>query len=254
MIGASLNPLMLSAHAGHAATTSIDANNPLIIGSQLPLLPALSPAAPALSSAGLLCCTIGQYFGAAVVRTIDRGQSGDGLRAGSNAQKGYSMNSNRPGKACRHLVAYVFVSAVTSPVFAQTTDTAPIAKPPSTPPRIGLALSGGGARGIAHIGVLKVLEELRVPVHCVTGTSMGSIVGGGFASGSSPARLEERVLKTDWDSVFTDRPPRQEISHPPQDRRLQDAVRARVRRQGRRAGAAEGHPRPASRSRAISAG
>ncbi len=122
------------------------------------------------------------------------------------------MNSNRPGKACRHLVAYVFVSAVTSPVFAQTTDTAPIAKPSSTPPRIGLALSGGGARGIAHIGVLKVLEELRVPVHCITGTSMGSIVGAGFASGSSPARLEERVLKTDWDSVFTDRPPRQEIA------------------------------------------
>jgi NTE family protein len=80
------------------------------------------------------------------------------------------------------------------------------------PPRIGLALSGGGARGIAHIGVLKVLEELRVPVHCVTGTSMGSIVGAGFASGATPARLEERVLKTDWDSVFTDRPPRQEIA------------------------------------------
>jgi NTE family protein len=100
---------------------------------------------------------------------------------------------------------------LTFSVHAQTTDT-PTAVTPAKTPRIGLALSGGGARGIAHIGVLKVLEELRVPVHCVTGTSMGSIVGAGFASGSTPARLEERVLKTDWDSVFTDRPPRQEIA------------------------------------------
>ncbi|HKU71503.1 MAG TPA: patatin-like phospholipase family protein, partial [Burkholderiales bacterium] len=79
-------------------------------------------------------------------------------------------------------------------------------------PRIGLALSGGGARGLAHIGVLKVLEELRVPVHCVTGTSMGSIVGGAFASGSSPAKLESTVTNTDWSRVFKDSPPRQEIA------------------------------------------
>ena len=46
-------------------------------------------------------------------------------------------------------------------------------------PRIGLVLSGGGARGSAHIGVLKVLEELRIPIHVVVGTSMGSLVGGG---------------------------------------------------------------------------
>ena len=88
---------------------------------------------------------------------------------------------------------------------------------PATPksaagPRIGLALSGGGARGIAHIGVLKVLEELRVPVHCVVGTSMGSIVGGAYASGVQPAHLERTVLATDWDAIFSDRPPREEIS------------------------------------------
>ena len=80
------------------------------------------------------------------------------------------------------------------------------------PPRIGLALSGGGARGIAHIGVLKVLEELRVPVHCVTGTSMGSIVGGTFASGTPPANLEKFVLKADWAEIFRDKPPRDEIA------------------------------------------
>jgi NTE family protein len=79
-------------------------------------------------------------------------------------------------------------------------------------PRIGLALSGGGARGFAHIGVLKVLEELRVPISCVTGTSMGSIVGATYAAGVSPAQMQKTVSGTDWDKVFSDRPPRDEIS------------------------------------------
>jgi len=80
------------------------------------------------------------------------------------------------------------------------------------PPRIGLVLSGGGARGLAHVGVLKVLEELRVPVHCVTGTSMGAIVGGAYAAGTTAAGLENFVRKADWDDIFRDRPPRAEIS------------------------------------------
>ncbi len=88
----------------------------------------------------------------------------------------------------------------------------PRAEAQSGPPRIGLALSGGGARGLAHIGVLKVLEELRVPVHCVTGTSMGSIVGGAYASGTPPAAIEKFVQETDWDQVFSDRPPRSEVA------------------------------------------
>ena len=79
-------------------------------------------------------------------------------------------------------------------------------------PRIGLTLSGGGARGLAHIGVLKVLEELRVPVHCVTGTSMGAVVGGAYASGTTPAALEKFVRETDWEKVFSDRPPRAELA------------------------------------------
>jgi len=79
-------------------------------------------------------------------------------------------------------------------------------------PRIGLALSGGGARGLAHIGVLKVLEELRVPVHCVTGTSMGAIVGAAYAAGSTPATLEKFVRATDWNEVFSDRPPRADVA------------------------------------------
>ena len=75
-------------------------------------------------------------------------------------------------------------------------------------PLIGLALSGGGARGAAHIGVLKVLESLRVPVDCITGTSMGSIIGGAYAAGVGSGELEHTVLATDWGDVFNDRPPR----------------------------------------------
>src|SRR3954471_494378 len=82
----------------------------------------------------------------------------------------------------------------------------------ATTPRIGLVLSGGGARGLAHVGVLKVLEELRVPVHCVTGTSMGAIVGGSYAAGTPPAELEAFVRKADWNEVFRDSPPRTDIS------------------------------------------
>src|SRR4051812_184106 len=82
----------------------------------------------------------------------------------------------------------------------------------ATTPRIGLVLSGGGARGLAHVGVLKVLEELRVPVHCVTGTSMGAIVGGSYAAGTRPAELEAFVRRADWNEMFRDSPPRTEIS------------------------------------------
>ncbi len=79
-------------------------------------------------------------------------------------------------------------------------------------PRIGLALSGGGARGAAHIGVLKVLDELRVPVHCVAGTSMGSVVGGAFAAGTTTDQMVEVITTTDWSEVFVDTPPRAEIA------------------------------------------
>ena len=80
-------------------------------------------------------------------------------------------------------------------------------------PKIALVLSGGGARGIAHVGVLKVLEEARVPVDCVVGTSMGAIVGGAAATGMSPAEMEKRVLAADWDYVFGDKPKRKDIPY-----------------------------------------
>src|SRR5213594_1605215 len=78
-------------------------------------------------------------------------------------------------------------------------------------PRIGLALSGGGARGIAQVGVLEVLEELRVPIDVIAGTSMGSIVGGLYASGLSPAQMRSALLNLDWNDLFNDRPPRRDL-------------------------------------------
>lgn len=68
-------------------------------------------------------------------------------------------------------------------------------------PRIGLVLAGGGAKGGAHVGVLKVLEEMRVPVDCIAGTSMGALVGGGYASGIPAQELEVFVTTIDWKKV-----------------------------------------------------
>jgi len=68
-------------------------------------------------------------------------------------------------------------------------------------PRIGLVLAGGGAKGGAHVGVLKVLEELHVPVDCIAGTSMGALVGGGYASGIPAKGMEEFLLGIDWPKV-----------------------------------------------------
>jgi NTE family protein len=75
---------------------------------------------------------------------------------------------------------------------------------PTERPKIGLVLSGGGARGFAHIGVLKILEENKVPIDYIVGTSMGSIVGGLYAIGLSPEEIEHGVSGIAWDKVFDD--------------------------------------------------
>ena len=79
-------------------------------------------------------------------------------------------------------------------------------------PRIGLVLSGGGARGAAHIGVLKVLEDLRIPIDAIAGTSMGAVVGGLYASGFSARDIERIVSTLNWQDAFKDRPPREELT------------------------------------------
>ncbi|MHC9010433.1 patatin-like phospholipase family protein [Stenotrophomonas rhizophila] len=84
--------------------------------------------------------------------------------------------------------------------------------PGDTRPRIGLALGGGGARGIAHVRILKQLEALHIPVDCIAGTSAGALVGALYASGSTPAQIEQLVLSTEWLSLFTDTLPRRDRS------------------------------------------
>ncbi len=115
-------------------------------------------------------------------------------------------------KLHRMLPTAIVIAGLAAPRPGLAADAAAATAAPAGSPRIGLALSGGGARGIAHIGVLKVLEEMRVPIHCVTGTSMGAIVGGTFAAGLTPMELEKAVLKADWNEIFRDQPPRDEIA------------------------------------------
>jgi NTE family protein len=69
-------------------------------------------------------------------------------------------------------------------------------------PRVGLVLAGGGAKGGAHVGVLKVLEELRIPIDCIAGTSMGALVGAGYASGIPAQELADFLGSVDWQSVI----------------------------------------------------
>jgi NTE family protein len=89
---------------------------------------------------------------------------------------------------------------------------------PAARPRVCLVLSGGGARGMAHIGVLRVIEELQVPVDCIAGTSMGAVVGGLYASGMSAAQIETTMRSVNWQEAFRDAPPRRDLNF----RRKQD--------------------------------
>jgi NTE family protein len=81
-----------------------------------------------------------------------------------------------------------------------------------TPLRIGLVLSGGGARGMAHVGVLKVLDDMHVHVDAIAGTSMGAVVGGLYASGMSGRDIEQLLNSRDWQDAFRERVPRDDLS------------------------------------------
>jgi len=77
-------------------------------------------------------------------------------------------------------------------------------------PKIGLALSGGGARGGAHVGVLKALEEMDIPIDYIAGTSMGAIVGGFYAVGYSADEIKQLMEEMDWNAAFSDQPARRD--------------------------------------------
>jgi NTE family protein len=88
-------------------------------------------------------------------------------------------------------------------------------------PKLGLVLSGGGAMGIAHVGAIQTLEKLGIRPDLVVGTSMGSIVGGLYASGMNGAELEQAVKTMDWDLIFDTTPPREGLTY--REKQLQAA-------------------------------
>ena len=92
--------------------------------------------------------------------------------------------------------------------YSQETDSVNV-----TRPKIGLVLSGGGAKGAAHIGVLKYIEEAGIPIDYIAGTSMGSIVGGMYALGYSSDEILEIISEVDWDRLISNQVERKQISY-----------------------------------------
>ncbi len=114
-----------------------------------------------------------------------------------------------------------FALAVSLPLLARSQETATQSAPAaaeSARPRIGLVLSGGGARGLAHVGVLEALEELHIPIDAIAGTSMGAVIGGLYASGMTPKDIDTLMREIDWSVAFRDRPARNTLNF----RRKQD--------------------------------
>jgi len=109
-------------------------------------------------------------------------------------------SSVRP--ACRRVVIAALASLLTATSPASAGASEPTDAADAERPRIGLVLGGGGALGGAHVGVLQMLDELRVPVDCVAGTSMGALVGATFASGVPPQAIEREMLAIDWTATL----------------------------------------------------
>ncbi len=112
------------------------------------------------------------------------------------------------GLACALLASCQFAAAAAA---ASAAD-------PEVRPRICLVLSGGGARGMAHIGVLKILEQMKIPIDCIAGTSMGAVVGGLYASGMTAQQIDATIRSVNWQEAFRDSPARQDLAF----RRKQD--------------------------------
>lgn len=112
-----------------------------------------------------------------------------------------------PGEFFARLIQSAFIVMLSSCLLPATVGASPesdAAGKDYQRPRIGLVLSGGGARGFAHVGVLKVIEQYNIPIDVVVGTSMGSIVGGLYAIGLTPDEIEQGIQGIDWDAVFND--------------------------------------------------
>ncbi|MDX5997622.1 patatin-like phospholipase family protein [Shewanella oneidensis MR-1] len=108
----------------------------------------------------------------------------------------------------RRIVASLFLCVLLTPLYA------------AERPKIGVVLSGGGAKGAAHVGVLKVLEEHHIPVDYIAGTSIGAYVAGMYALGYSATEVEAIMMGVDWDSGYSDTIPRNVLSY--RDKKLRD--------------------------------
>jgi NTE family protein len=126
--------------------------------------------------------------------------------------RGCSVQRGRAGPAALLILLLFAGSALQSQVLPQSNL--------KGRPKIGLVLEGGGALGLAHIGVLQWLYEHHVPVDLVAGTSMGGLVGGIFATGKSPDQIQQMIENVDWDQALSGELPFRDLSF----RRKQDAV------------------------------
>ena len=99
---------------------------------------------------------------------------------------------------------------------ASTFGLAQNAPTPGGRPKLGLVFEGGGALGLAHIGVIQYLEEHRIPVSYIAGTSMGGLVGGVYATGRNAAEVRDVVKGINWDQVISGQTPFTDLSYPPQ--------------------------------------
>ena len=112
----------------------------------------------------------------------------------------HPLHGRSTGMFRRIILCLALILAVASLVACSLINT--LFPPPAKPAKIALVLGGGGSKGFAHIGVLKVLEAQKIPVHMVVGTSAGSVVGSLYASGKSAFELQEIALKMDKDKII----------------------------------------------------
>ena len=120
-------------------------------------------------------------------------------------------------------VATTAPAAVYVPAAATAALPPPVARSPR--PRICLVLSGGGARGAAHVGVLEALEKLHIPVDCIAGTSMGAIVGGLYAAGMSPTNWSSSMNQPGVQADMANNPPRDRLSYQDKEDELKYLLR-----------------------------
>ncbi|MBN2092639.1 patatin-like phospholipase family protein [candidate division KSB1 bacterium] len=105
----------------------------------------------------------------------------------------------------KHFISFIFIIIISWSTF---TNLQAKNSELTNRPKIGLVFSGGGAKGFAHIGILGLIDSLKIPIDYIAGTSMGAIIGGFYAIGYNGYDLEAMAFRNDWDEIFSDKPPR----------------------------------------------